>query len=168
MFSASALIQRDGDVVALDGVSNLQVGGVPAGNYYVAIGHRNHHKVRSSSTLALSSSNTAYDFTTALGQAYDNPGVTTNDAMFAFADGNYGMLGGDANYDAKTSYIGGNNDRGAILLLLGGAGGVENDYMSEDVNMNAKVSYIGANNDRGSILLMLGSAGGVANAHVTN
>ncbi|MEM9931473.1 MAG: hypothetical protein AAF840_16810, partial [Bacteroidota bacterium] len=38
----SVLLQRDGDVVDWDGVSPVTFVGVPAGNYHVAIKHRNH------------------------------------------------------------------------------------------------------------------------------
>jgi len=53
--SKSALIQRDGDIVDLDGVSPLEIPGVPDGNYIVAIEHRNHLGVRTPVSLALNS-----------------------------------------------------------------------------------------------------------------
>jgi len=37
----SALLQRDGDIVALDGVSNLIMTAAPT-NYYIVVKHRNH------------------------------------------------------------------------------------------------------------------------------
>ena len=167
--STSALLQRDGDVVRLDGDNNLIVGGVTPGDYYLAIGHRSHLKVRSASTLALDGlSSTSYDFTDALAKAYDNGAVTTNDPMFANTDGTYSMFSGDVNLNDKVSYISAGNDRTAILLELGGAGNVINDYSVFDVNLNGKVSYIAGANDRTHILLMLGGAGNVVNAHVTN
>ncbi len=38
----SALLQADGDIVDVDGVSPIAFPSVPSGNYYVAIRHRNH------------------------------------------------------------------------------------------------------------------------------
>ncbi len=38
----AALIQRDGDVVGVDGISPLDISTVTSGDYYIAIRHRNH------------------------------------------------------------------------------------------------------------------------------
>jgi hypothetical protein len=38
----AGLIQRDGDIVDLDGVSPLTFTGGASGNYYVTVRHRNH------------------------------------------------------------------------------------------------------------------------------
>lgn len=40
--SRAALVQRDGDVVDLDGTSVVEFSGITAGSYHVAIKHRNH------------------------------------------------------------------------------------------------------------------------------
>ena len=167
--SAPALLQRDGDVVRLDGDNNLIVGGVAPGDYYLAVGHRNHLKVRSADPLTLDGVSSAnYDFTDALAKAYDNGAVTSNDAMFANIDGTFSLFGGDVNLNDKINYISAANDKSALLVELGGAGNVINDYSIFDVNMNGKVSYISAANDRTAILTLLGGAGNVVNAHVTN
>lgn len=83
----SALIQRDGDIVDLDGVSPVAL--AYSGDYYVVIDHRNHLGIMSAEPLSLSGS-VSYDFTTAQHQAYG-----TNAMMDM--DGVYGMIGGDAN-----------------------------------------------------------------------
>ena len=49
----SALVQRDGDVVDMDGVSAVKFVGVAAGNYYVAIKHRNHLSVMTANIVSL-------------------------------------------------------------------------------------------------------------------
>ena len=48
--SMSALLQADGDVVAVNGVSPLTVN-VPEGAYYIMLSHRNHLGVRTASTI---------------------------------------------------------------------------------------------------------------------
>ncbi len=49
----SALLQRDGDVVDVDGSSAVKFVGVAAGNYYVAVKHRNHLSVMTNTTVTL-------------------------------------------------------------------------------------------------------------------
>jgi hypothetical protein len=63
--SAAALIQRDGDIVAVDGASPVVLN-VPAGNdYYVAVKHRNHLGVMTGTAVTASAGATAVvDFTT--------------------------------------------------------------------------------------------------------
>ena len=75
------LLQKDGDIVDLDGVSPLVIPNLGIDDYYLAIRHRNHLPVRSSVKLPLSPTNSSYDFTTALSQAWDNPSIVSNDAM---------------------------------------------------------------------------------------
>lgn len=61
----SVLLQADGDVVDLDGVSKVTFDGVMPGNYYVVLRHRNHVSIMSSTPLALSSgASTLFDFST--------------------------------------------------------------------------------------------------------
>lgn len=49
----SALVQRDGDVVDVDGVSAVKFVGIAAGNYYVAVKHHNHLSVMTANTVTL-------------------------------------------------------------------------------------------------------------------
>ena len=62
--SQSALLQRDGDIVGVDGLSNLEFP-VETKSYYVAVKHRNHLGMMTASTVALSDTVTAVDFTDA-------------------------------------------------------------------------------------------------------
>lgn len=81
----AAFIREDGMIVDIDGSPDVNFNKYPpyinAGNYYVVVRHRNHLSVRSASTLALSTSSTSYDFTTAQSQAYQNPANLVNGAM---------------------------------------------------------------------------------------
>ncbi|MDW3647600.1 MAG: hypothetical protein R8P61_11080 [Bacteroidia bacterium] len=58
----SALLQRDGDIVDLDGFSKLSFNGVSAGNYYIVIRHRNHLGMMSLNAISLSEVSTTVDF----------------------------------------------------------------------------------------------------------
>ena len=60
--SQSALLQRDGDIVAVDGTSNLSFTSA-ANNYFIALKHRNHLGVITSSAQTLSTTLTTVDFT---------------------------------------------------------------------------------------------------------
>lgn len=51
----SALVQRDGDVVDMDGNDMVRFYDLPAGSYHVAIRHRNHLGVMTSTAVALNS-----------------------------------------------------------------------------------------------------------------
>jgi hypothetical protein len=58
----AALLQRDGDVVDVDGISSLNMAGNLPGTYFVSVRHRNHLGVRSASSFALAkTTTTAYN-----------------------------------------------------------------------------------------------------------
>lgn len=49
----AALVQRDGDVVDMDGVSPVMFVGQNPGSYYVVVGHRNHLRVMTASPVTI-------------------------------------------------------------------------------------------------------------------
>ena len=65
----TGLLKSDGTIVGLDGVSPLRFG-LPAGNYYIVIRHRNHLAIMSSTAVTMSGNPTinSYDFTTSQSQ----------------------------------------------------------------------------------------------------
>lgn len=92
----AALLQRDGDIVAMDGVSPLRFY-MPDGDYYLAVRHRNHLGFRTALPITLSATTTVIDFT-------DNA-VALN-GSFPIAQVNnypdlYTMVGGDGNADGS-------------------------------------------------------------------
>lgn len=159
-----ALVQRDGDVVDLDGVSPVEIPG-SAGSWLVGIGHRNHLSIRTPNANPLTLNElttTNYNFTTALAQAYGtNPmkQIASNPAVF-------GLWAGNANVNLNSRYSGPANDNGYILntCLNGMPGAVlTNQYSNCDLNMNGVVRYSGPNNDSGYLLnsVLGGILGGV-------
>lgn len=64
MHSRAALLQRDGDVVDVDGVSPVTFTEAEADDYYIVIRHRNHLGIMTSATQSLSDTPTIIDFTT--------------------------------------------------------------------------------------------------------
>ena len=53
LYTRSALLQADGDVVDMDGTLPVLFTNVSAGNYFISFKHRNHLKFRTQSTFAL-------------------------------------------------------------------------------------------------------------------
>ncbi|MES2646595.1 MAG: hypothetical protein V4717_06975 [Bacteroidota bacterium] len=153
----SVLLQRDGDLVDIDGVSPVYFKNVDAtNNYVVAIRHRNHIGISSNpvSALALGLSTSTFDFT--------NTANTAN--IYGTAGLNYAQAGavvknvlyaGNANFNLNVRYNGPTNDRDYILgsiLSSNQATVLSNVYNQGDVNLNRIVRYNGPSNDRDFIL----------------
>ncbi|MCB9169523.1 MAG: fibronectin type III domain-containing protein [Flavobacteriales bacterium] len=144
------LVQRDGDVVDVDGTSPVTFY-VAAGNYYVVARHRNHLGCMTAATRALSAVPTTVDFRSSGTATYGtNARKNVSGAMLLWA--------GDATSNGQIKYAGSGNDRDAILTRIGGSvpTNVTNGYYPEDVNLNGQVKYAGAQNDRDPILVNIG------------
>ena len=63
LLTRSALLQRDGDVVDVDGVSPLIWCGLPDDTYFIAIRHRSHLGIMTESAELISENGTVVDFT---------------------------------------------------------------------------------------------------------
>ncbi|MBK9760414.1 MAG: hypothetical protein IPO90_10700 [Flavobacteriales bacterium] len=152
LYSKAALIQRDGDVIDTDGDAYVSTP-LAAGNYYVALRHRNHLGVMTSTSRALAMTPITVDFRSAATGCYG----TTPRAQVGSV---YCLWGGDGNGNGTLGYIGTNNDRDPILTAIGGT--TPNNtlgpvYDRRDVNMDGVIRYVGANNDRDPILTNVGS-----------
>jgi hypothetical protein len=146
----AAFIREDGQIVDLDGSSDVSFRGVAPGNYFIAIRHRNHLGIRTASAQSVggglgTSGSTTYDFTTAQSQAYQNGTITTNGAMTDLGSGVYGLFGGNANTDAQARASGGNAAINDFLWLVNIALGgntslvLSNVYNNADMNMDGTV-----------------------------
>ena len=154
--ATSALLQRDGDVVAIDGISDLGFNQV-SGNYYIAIKHRNHLGIMTANTMALSVVTTSVDFTDGNNQiTYGSNAQTT----FGMPADTVAMWSGNANGDTVVQYSGTNPDTPDILSeILNDAGNFLNfptyavsGYNVNDVNMDGNTQYSGTNPDTPFIL----------------
>jgi len=163
----AAFVKNDGTVVDIDGTSPVGFSGVAAGNYIVSIRHRNHLGIRTPSSLkfALNGTATAYNFSTAQAQAYQNGAITTNAAMKDLGNGIFAMWGGNgANAGAGATTVRANgapavNDYSALLTKLNGGTSVPNQYDATDFNMDGTVRNNGAPavNDYSFLLSVLGT-----------
>jgi hypothetical protein len=150
--SRAALLQRDGDIVDVNGTSPVTFSIAPD-NYFVAIRHRNHLGMRTVSSIALSNSATSLDFTT-----MTIPSVVYGTNPLKDLGGKLGLYMGNVIQDGILKYSGSSNDRLPILTKIGGTNitATVNGYFSEDCNMDGVVKYSGSSNDRLPILTNIG------------
>ncbi len=150
-----ALLQRDGDVVAVDGTSNVVLAAAP-GNYHVALRHRNHLGVMTAAPVTLGATAVAIDFRaggTATWGTQARKTVGSSQVLWTgntFRDGSVSLL----------KYTGTDNDRDKILQALGGTVPTATlpGYHREDADMDGVVKYTGAPNDRDPILVNIGGS----------
>ena len=149
--SCPALLQRDGDVVALDGRSAVLIAIAP-GTYHVALRHRNHLGVMTGTAVALGNTSTTVDLTsTGTTLCGINPTATTGATRLLWS--------GDVSYSKTIAYTGSGNDRDPILLTVGSTtpNNTVSAYSSSDVDLDGSVRYTGSGNDRDKILVNVGS-----------
>ena len=129
----SALLLRDGSIVSHeDAASSVKLKAL-AGNYYVAIHHRNHLPIVSNAPIALNGTMSTvinYNETNTRGG---------NGALKLLDNGNYAMYAGDFDNNGQTQ----NSDVNGVLTELGVAG-----YSKADMDMNGQVQ----NTDIGNII----------------
>lgn len=150
--SVDALLQRDGDVVAMDGASPVTFSAQP-GSYRLAIHHRNHLGVLSAAAFPLTSITTIIDFTVTGTGTYGTGAQTPIGARLA-------LWAGDCTGNGEAKYTGSGNDRDPILTAVGSTtpnNVLLNQYSRLDANLDGSVKYTGAANDRDIILLNVGS-----------
>lgn len=146
----AGFIQRDGDVVAVDGVGPVGFC-VGSGMYHVALRHRNHLGVMTADPVALANPPITIDLR--------DPGTVVFGTN-ARRDHNGTMVlwAGNVTTNNFVSYTGANNDRDPILAAIGGVvpTDVASGYMQEDVNLDGLVKYTGPSNDRDRVLITIG------------
>jgi hypothetical protein len=149
----AALIQRDGDIVDLDGSSAVGFPCLPSGTYHIAVRHRNHAGVMTSGSFTLSASTTTIDLTLGGTGTFGTNARRTVGAVRTFWAGN-------ANANTLINYSGSQNDRTAVLNVLGASTYLTPllGYQGADVNMNGTVTYSGGTNDRTTILTTVGAS----------
>ncbi|UAY51724.1 hypothetical protein [Ferruginibacter albus] len=151
----SALLQSDGDIVDIDGVSPVTFNNVPAGNYVVAVRHRNHLGLSinpATTSKALSetkSTATPLDFSSSASNLLGTAGTN-----YLTVSGVAILYAGNANGNTGVKYSGPSNDPAYILstVLGGNASSSVSSYNVGDVNLNGSVRYSGPSNDASYIL----------------
>jgi hypothetical protein len=152
----AGLIQRDGDVVSpADGTSALQFTGIPSGNYYVSIRHRNHLGAMSATAVALGATTATVDLTNSAQAAYKLTGSTTTNYP-QFVSGSKAMLwAGNAAFNNQIIFQGPNNDVDMIFFTIISdplntqviSNFIYKGYSQSDVNMDGKTVFQGPDNE---------------------
>jgi hypothetical protein len=149
----AAILQRDGDIVEIDGVSDITFYNMPSDNYYVGLRHRNHLGIITSNPHFLSPNPTEIDFTNTATNVY-------GDAPLVEVNGEKYMWAGDLNQDRQSVYQGPSNDVFDMFLKIM-LDSLNDDllvnfvtlgYYSQDLNLDGKVIYQGPDNDRSKML----------------
>ncbi len=117
----AALLQRDGDVVDMDGVSPLSFANVYADDYYVAIRHRNHLSIQTQNTVSLNAlTSITLDFSDS-STAIEGVNPQKN------VDGTMVLWAGDATSDNSVNA----SDRSETWNLRN-----QSSYLSADLNLD--------------------------------
>ncbi len=161
----SVFVQRDGDIVDIDGTSPVYFKNLNDSLYTVTVRHRNHMAISTNYTagsyknLKLSASTPILDFSSSLtpilGIANTNY-FQAGSVNMMYAGNANGILGAPTQ---RVSYSGSGNDASYILstLLLANASGAIGSgaspvYHWGDLNFNKRVTYSGSGNDASYIL----------------
>lgn len=145
----SGLLQRDGDVVDVDGVSPLKFQLFP-GTYFVSIKHRNHLGVITDNAELLTKVDDTFDFTTS---AISTEGGSN--ARVILSSGDFALWAGDSGGDSNIKFSGAGNDSNIIKdFILSDPGNFFNfltfsvpGYNNDDVNLDGVSKFSGADND---------------------
>jgi hypothetical protein len=123
LYTRSALLQRDGDIVDIDGVSILNFANAPSGNYFIVVRHRNHLAIATNNFFNLNNSATAVNFTTSPSIAFGNNALKN-------INGTWAMYAADTDQSGTINL----EDRDIAWNQRSSQG-----YLIADVNMNGVV-----------------------------
>lgn len=156
----SCLIQRDGDVVDLDGISDVEFPGIRLDSCYIVLRHRNHFGVMSkkASTLPLMDftniSTPVFDYGTSLQDGYDYTGLAQKRDV---VQGYMALWAGDFDGNGKLKFVNPDDDQNMlfseVLFTPFNVNFVANfnfsyGYFQGDYNMNGKIKYDNPDDDK--------------------
>jgi FG-GAP-like repeat len=158
----AALLQRDGDIVDVDGISPVSFTAA-AGDYYIVVKHRNHLGVMTAAKVTLGTLLAVpVDFTTSAQPTFQRGGAFGNPHAQRTFGSVRALWGGNASGNGNIISSGSGSDGSATLnkVLLAGANTLitpsfilNNIYTREDVNLDGKVIYQGTGNELTPILI---------------
>lgn len=153
----AALLQRDGDIVDIDGVSPIYFKNVDPSNYTVAVRHRNHIGMASNPAVFNQSLDVVANVTKL---NFTNPASSGNFMGTAgsnyFNDGTVNiMYAGNVNMNTNLRWNAPSSDKDYLLnTVLGGVSStiLSSIYSVGDVNLNRGVRWNAPNSDKDYIL----------------
>ncbi|MEM6343569.1 MAG: lamin tail domain-containing protein [Bacteroidota bacterium] len=108
-FQKAALIQKDGDIVATDGISPLRLW-TKSGDYFIALHHRNHLGAMSGGTKTLGITLSSFDFR--------SDSIYGIHAQRDLGNGQKALWGGDTNGDGRIIFQGTSSEISPIFLKV--------------------------------------------------
>jgi len=169
--SRAGLIQRDGDIVDIDGVSPLNFPGTPTDNYYVVVRHRSHLGVMTATALTPMQmvvlidftlpSTPVFDFGTTKGNGYDYTGVALNPYV---KSGYMALYAGDFDANRKVKTENPNDDLNTLFFeIFSYPGNTTSNanydfaigYLQGDFDMNSKAKFDNPNDDKNMLYIQL-------------
>lgn len=165
----SGLLQRDGDVVDIDGVNGLRFPGIVMDDYYVVVRHIRHLGVMTRDPQTPQQLTTLVNFTTAALPVYDKGTVAGRNysglAMNSGVRVGYrAMWGGDFDASGKIKYDNPNDDLNVLYFNVftypsNPTGNVNFDfaygYLPGDFDMNSKAKFDNPNDDKNMLFLQV-------------
>jgi len=130
----AGLLQRDGDIVDIDGVSPLAFNTLFGGSYYISVRHRNHLGIMTKDLVVFTGLVSAFsDFTTSSTECWGSHPRRYGDS------GGMEMWGGDYNGDGAVIFQGGGNDVSSVFVeVLTAASNTDQllNFIYESYNLN--------------------------------
>ncbi|MDN3493458.1 hemagglutinin protein [Winogradskyella bathintestinalis] len=147
IFSQSALLQRDGDVVDTNGTSYINLN-VAADNYYVVVNHKNHLGTMTNTPIPMSRSSdpVVVDFTNITTNTYGSQ------ARAELTSGKMALWAGDANGDGLINFSGDVNRVLVDIVLFptntsfSSSYDFVDGYLQSDIFLDGNVSFSNENN----------------------
>ena len=147
----SALIQRDGDIVDVDGVAPVTMNSTILGDYHLVVNHRNHLGIMSSSSFTMLDATRYFNFSNKATPSFGTHAQTS----FGMPNGVLGMWAGDASGNGQIRFLGPGNDlnnlKGYIINDPGNTSGSASypvsGYSNSDLNLNGQARFLGPGND---------------------
>ena len=163
LYTRSALIQRDGDIVDMDGVSPVFFSNTTPDMYYVSLKHRNHLGIMGLNAYNLSLNPANIDFTNVNTPLFTNAAPNNNLGMAGvqtrIVGGKRALFAGNCNIalaNAANRYLVFNNntfsDRTSLFNYTGFAGAI-NGYSIFDLDLNGSATFNSLNPDRLVLLI---------------
>lgn len=156
---ASALVQRDGDVMAVNGSTTLRFLGQNPGDYFVAVDHRNHLGAMTATPVTTVGLGVNVDFTDINADFWHSSALYDGGEQVILG-GRYALWAGDTGNQGQMIFSGQNNSVDRIFdaidqeptNLLKLSTFILDGYNSGDIDFSGSTIFSGQNNDVDYIL----------------
>ncbi len=165
----SGLLQRDGDVVDLDGINGLRFPGIAMDDYYVTVRHHRHLGTMTKVAQTPKQLTTLVNFTTTAMETYDKGNVSGRNytgmgQKAGVKVGYMALWAGDFDSNRKIKFEQPNDDLNSLFFNVftfpnNPTGNVNYDfaigYLPGDFDMNSKAKFDNPNDDKNMLYLQV-------------